>query len=397
MLFKLGKRFLTETDLRLLFKFSFNFGWKGMRAVQKFQKRLRKGEHFPAFNFISVTNNCNLKCQGCWVTPTSPVTELDIDTLDSFVSESKTHGSYFFGILGGEPLLHKQLFDLFEKHPDCYFLLFTNGTMITDNMAKEMRRLGNVSPLISIEGSEIISDVRRGGNDVLARSIQGLRICRKHRLITGVATSVCKSNIDDLATRDFVDTLIEEEVHYLWYYIYRPVGPAPNPELALNADEIYRLRKFMVDIRSRVPLMIVDSYWDHQGQALCPAATGIGHHISPAGYIEPCPPIQFAKENIKGEKSLYDMFNDSEFLATFRETITKTTRGCILMDNPEILLKLVSESQAIDSSGRNRAKAELGAMICRQSHHLPDREVPETFWPYRIAKKYWFFGFGAYG
>ena len=57
--------------------------------------------------------------------------------------------------------MHPELLDLFAAHPDCYFQVFTNGQLITDEIARELARLGNVTPLVSIEGSEIASDERR--------------------------------------------------------------------------------------------------------------------------------------------------------------------------------------------------------------------------------------------
>ena len=101
MIARFAKRMITEVDPRLLWKFSYTLGWKGMRAVQKFEKRMKRGEFFPAFLFISVTNRCNLSCKGCWSTPTNPPRDLDIDTLDNMIESCKKKGSYFFGILGG--------------------------------------------------------------------------------------------------------------------------------------------------------------------------------------------------------------------------------------------------------------------------------------------------------
>jgi hypothetical protein len=56
-----------RTDRRCRNKFIKNMVWKGFIGFRKFKKRQQKGELFPAFQFISVTNDCNLKCQGCWV------------------------------------------------------------------------------------------------------------------------------------------------------------------------------------------------------------------------------------------------------------------------------------------------------------------------------------------
>ena len=44
----LGARMLTGTDPRLLWKFAWNFGYKGMRSVQRFKKRLEARRVLPA-------------------------------------------------------------------------------------------------------------------------------------------------------------------------------------------------------------------------------------------------------------------------------------------------------------------------------------------------------------
>jgi MoaA/NifB/PqqE/SkfB family radical SAM enzyme len=111
---------------------------------------------------------------------------IDLTKMNRIICDAKRHGNSYFGILGGEPFMHPQLIQILEAHPDCYFQIFTNGQLITDKMASELRRVGNASPLISIEGSEIVSDQRRGRMNVLNRTLAGLENCRKHRLITGV-------------------------------------------------------------------------------------------------------------------------------------------------------------------------------------------------------------------
>ena len=227
---------------------------------------------------------------------------ISLDDMNRLINDAKKHGNSYFGILGGEPFLHPQLMDIFEAHPDCYFQVFTNGQLITDEVAARLRRVGNVSPLISVEGTEIVSDERRGRLNVLNKTLAGLEACRRNRLITGVATSVCQTNIDDLVTERWLRRLIDMGVHYAWFHTYRAVGPKPNPELSLTPEQIVQVRRFVVEMRSRLPIAIVDAYWDDKGEALCPMATGVSHHISPYGDIEPCPIIQFARETIHDQR-----------------------------------------------------------------------------------------------
>jgi MoaA/NifB/PqqE/SkfB family radical SAM enzyme len=368
-----------------------------MQSVRRFERRLARGESFPAFLFISVTDRCNLRCQGCWVTPAGEPRELPAGELDALIAQCKRHGTRVFGLLGGEPLLYRHLFETLEAHRDCYFVLFTNGTLLDDGTAAAMRRVGNVTPLVSLEGDEEVSDVRRGGTDVFRRTMDGLAACRRHRLVTGVATSVCRSNIDELVTEAFVQRLVDAGAHYVWYYVYRPVGAEPRPELALSKEQILRLRRFIVDIRRRAPIIVVDTYWDHAGRAVCPAAMGVGYHVSPQGYVEPCPPVQFAVERVDGGGDLYRRIAGSDFLRGFRELAARTTRGCILMERPDLLAAYVAQSGAVSTSGRGDGVAELKGMCPCAGHGGIEEVVPERSLLYRFAKRHWFFGFGAYG
>ena len=396
MIFSLAKRMLTEVDTRLLFKFGLNFGIKGIISVERYKARLRRGIHFPPFLFISVINSCNLRCQGCWVDVAAKQKLIDKATLNRTIRDAKRHGNSYFGILGGEPFMHPDLLDVFDAHPDCYFQVFTNGQLITPGVARRLNRAGNVTPLISIEGTDLVSDERRGRNDVLKRTLAGLENCRRQGLIIGVATSVCQTNIDDLLNENWLRTLIERGVHYAWFHTYRPVGPKPAVELALTPDQIVQVRQFVVRMRSQLPIAIVDPYWDDRGEALCPMATGVSHHISPYGDLEPCPIIQFATESIHDRRGVYELMTQSSFLADFRQAAATATRGCIVLERPDLVKSLVQKHAARDTTARGTALAELDRMEPRTSQHTPGREIPEEHWAYRLAKKHWFFGFGAY-
>ena len=388
-------RLIRQTDKKCLYKLVVNLGIKGISGIRKYKKRMKQGKPFPAFHFISVTDDCNLNCQGCWVMGKTKNHRMDPVMLDRIIGETKEQGSYFFGILGGEPLLYKPLFDVFRRNSDCYFQLFTNGTLITPDIAEQLRRCANVTPLISLEGDEVVADIRRGGKDVYRRTIEAVQHCTKAGLFTGVAISVCKSNLEMALSPEFIRKLVDYGVAYLWYYIYRPSGENPSYELALSAAEIETLRRHMVNARSEYPIAIIDAYWDHLGNGLCPAATGLSHHINAAGYVEPCPVIQLATDRLNG-KPLARLYNDSEYLKNLRKSLSEKTNGCILMDDPAWLADFAREHQVTDTSGRNNELERLSAAPVVASHGSAPAIPEKGFW-YRFAKKHAFFGLGAYG
>ncbi len=396
---RMAKRMMFETNKRLLWKLVWNLGVKGSLSVFKHRRRMKKGEFFPPFLYISIINSCNLRCQGCWVDVASKQQTIDLTAMNKLITEAKQQGNTFFGIVGGEPFMHPELFEILEAHPDCYFQVFTNGQFITDEKARRLFELGNVTPLISVEGNEIISDERRGRADVYQRTLAGIENCLKHKVMTGVCTSLAKSNIDHLLTEKWVDRLIEMGVLYTWFHVYRPMGPDAKPELCLTPEQQRRARQFVVDMRAQKPIIIIDAYYDGEGQALCPAANGISHHINPWGDIEPCPIVQFSRESIHAKddsRSLFDKFTKSEYLADFRQLAQETTRGCIVLERPDLLQQLVERHGAKDSTARGTALQELQAMIPRTSQYHPGHEIPEKNLYYRLAKKFLFNDFGVY-
>lgn len=394
MIIKYTTRILKEIDPRLRKIMFYNFMIKSSKCIKKFRREQKKSEKFlPAFLFISITNRCNLQCKGCWVSPTPPH-DMPFEQLNKIISDAKAEKRFFFGILGGEPLLYPDIIKVFQKHQDCYFQLFTNGTLLSEDVAKQLKQCGNVTPLISLEGFEKESDNRRGGENVFQSSLHAIENCTNIGLFTGVASSICNSNFDELVQTDFLDFIISKKVHYMWYYIYRPSGPYPCSEKALSADKIQRLRQFIVNQRPKQPILIIDSYWDHLGSPLCPGAVGLSHHINPFGQLEFCPPVQFFMDTISNGNTA-EQIKHSEFMQQLRIKISAETNGCILLENPKKLADIAQNLGGKDSSGRNVYK-ELKTLPKSASHNsIPN--IPEKSLVYKIAKKQAFFGLGAYG
>ena len=66
MLMRYAYRGMTELSPRIAFKAAYLYAFKGMKAISSYKKRLKKGELYPPFMFIALTNTCNLRCHGCF-------------------------------------------------------------------------------------------------------------------------------------------------------------------------------------------------------------------------------------------------------------------------------------------------------------------------------------------
>ncbi len=81
---------------------------------------------------MSITNDCNLNCAGCYACAQDRIKEdeLTIEDIDRVISEAVDLGVAIIMIAGGEPLVKKGILDIMQKYDDTLFVMFTNGLMI---------------------------------------------------------------------------------------------------------------------------------------------------------------------------------------------------------------------------------------------------------------------------
>jgi MoaA/NifB/PqqE/SkfB family radical SAM enzyme len=394
VLAKMGWRALTELSFNAQIKLAYLYAFKGMKAVWAYKARMDRGELFPPFMFIALTNTCNLRCHGCWVEKEGTAHYLAPDDLARMIEVGKKHNAYYYTLLGGEPFMHKGLFDILERHRDCYFQVITNGMFFGQRNVDRLARLGNVTPLISIDGNPYDNDMRRG-EGVFEAASKGLERLRKAGVFFGLACTATAKNWQDVLSEAYLQQWIDRGAMYIWYYVYRPVGEDPHPEYAMTPDQLLGMRRRLLEMRRRMPLFIVDTYWTAEGEAFCPAAMGLGYHIGPQGSIEICPPLSFATDRIQDNGGdVFKTINGSRFLRGFADFVKTRTKGCVILETPGELHDYIAGHGAADYSGRDMY-SELAAMKPRRSQHLPGREIPEDFWFYRFLKSQVFFGMGA--
>ena len=105
---------------------------------------------------------CNLTCEGCYAAEYSPDQDLDRDLMQKIVDEGNDMGVYLFTLLGGEPFMWDELLDFARQNKDAYFQVFTNGTLLDHDTIDELAKVGNIAPMLSLEGSPELTDERRG-------------------------------------------------------------------------------------------------------------------------------------------------------------------------------------------------------------------------------------------
>ncbi len=303
--------------------------------------------NIPWAILMDPTSACNLHCTGCWAAEYGNKLNLSFDDLDSIIEQGKELGVFFYIFSGGEPLVRKNdVIALCNKHPDCQFLSFTNGTLIDEAFADEMLRVKNFIPAISVEGFEEATDSRRGAG-TFQRVMDAMRILKEKKLAFGVSCCYTSANVDVIGSEEYFDKMIEWGAKFCWLFTYMPVGKDAVPELMVTPEQ----RKFMYEqvrkFRPIKPLFTMDFWNDGEYVQGCIAGGRRYLHINANGDVEPCAFIHYANVNIHDctllealQSPLFKAYHDGQ---PWNEN---HLRPCPLLDNPQCLEDAVVKSGA---------------------------------------------------
>ena len=159
------------------------------------------------------TSACNLKCTGCWAAEYGHLLNLSFEDMDRVITQGKELGIYLYMLTGGEPLVRKKdVIRLCEKHNDCVFHAFTNGTLVDDEFCQEMQRVGNLSLSISLEGYEEVNDGRRG-KGVYQKVMHAMDLLKTYGLIFGTSICYTRANIETVTSDKFLDMITVSYTH----------------------------------------------------------------------------------------------------------------------------------------------------------------------------------------
>jgi len=306
---------------------------------KKIREQFREEEGFnpPQLLVISPTERCNLRCEGCWAGMYPREKDMNCVLLERIIAEAQREmGISFFVISGGEPFVREDLLDLYEKFDRTFFMIYTNGTLIDDDTVHRLAQLGNVAPMLSLDGFETETDARRG-RDVYRKVVRTMEMLRDAGILFGFSTTADRLNVDIISSRDFIGHMLDKGCFWGWYFHYIPIGRDPDPERMLLPHQRNELRQRICEARRTLPILLVDFWNDGPQVGGCIAGGRYYLHVNCSGDVEPCVFCHFAVENVKS-RSLREALRHP-FLAEMRKNIPydgNTLRPCMLIDRPWI-------------------------------------------------------------
>ena len=343
---------LDELDSNIVKMHVLNLGYEAGLAGMKRVKEMREKYqcNVPWAILMDPTSACNLHCTGCWAAEYGHQMSLTFDQLDDIITQGKKLGIHFYVMTGGEPLVRKDdIVKLAEKHNDCAFHIFTNGTLIDEEFCKKVKKVGNISFALSVEGYEETNDGRRG-EGVFQKVMHAMDIMKANGLLYGVSICYTSKNIEVVTSDEFLDMLIEKGCRLAWYFHYMPVGNDAALDLLPSNEQreyMYHRVREIRGMKTGKQIFAMDFQNDAEFVGGCIAGGKNYLHINPNGDVEPCVFIHYSGANIK-EKSLLECLQQPLFMQyhnnmPFNDNML---RPCPMLENPERLRKMVHESGA---------------------------------------------------
>jgi len=346
---KLALSLFTDIDIGQLRRIYEEMAINGMMLSSKHRVELREKYNcnIPWAILMDPTSACNLKCTGCWAAEYGHQLNLTLEELESIIKQGEELGCYTYIYSGGEPLVRKNdIITLCERHPECLFTAFTNGTLIDEKFADEMLRVKNFVPAISVEGFEKETDFRRGAG-TFAATQRAMKLLRARKLLFGISCCYTSQNAQFIGSAEYFDAMIEWGAKFCWFFTYMPIGKAAVPSLMASAEQREYMYRQVRAFRKTKPLFTMDFWNDGEYVGGCIAGGRCFLHIAASGDIEPCAFIHYSDSNIR-EKTLLEAYRSPLFMGYHdNQPFNKNMlRPCPVLDNPGRLTQIVQKSGA---------------------------------------------------
>lgn len=274
------------------------------------------------------------------------------------------------------------LLRLCEEHSDCFFAAYTNSTLITEDLCQRVRELGNLTFLISIEGTPETNDARRGEGHY-DTVMNAMDLLKKHGIIFGTSVCYTRNNIEAVTSDEFLSLIASKGAHFGFYFHYMPVGNNAVPELMPTPEQRRAMIERIRYIRSAdcgIPFYPMDFQNDGEFVGGCIAGGRNYFHINSNGDAEPCVFIHFSDSNIR-DKSILEILQSPLFKEYHKGQPFNRNhlRPCPMLENPDLLRGVIKRTNAYQT---NLESPETVEHLCAKCDDYAAAWAP-------VASEYW--------
>ncbi|MBW1972153.1 MAG: 12,18-didecarboxysiroheme deacetylase [Deltaproteobacteria bacterium] len=168
----------------------------------------------------NITQRCNLKCVHCYAKAVSEKVDNELTTKQgkALIDDLADFGAPVLLFSGGEPLIREDLLELitYANKKGLRTVISTNGTLITEKMAKRFKEVNLSYVGVSLDGIGATNDKFRGVKGAFDAALNGIRFCRDNGIKVGLRFTINKRNYKEIpAIFELMET---EEIPRICFY-----------------------------------------------------------------------------------------------------------------------------------------------------------------------------------
>jgi len=280
-----------------------------------------------------LSETCNLKCLHCYQENHKPI-QLEYEKLEKIYIQfkellDKLNMKGHINITGGEPLCNPYLFkilDLIKKDEDkISFSILTNGTLITEEIARKIKKYNPYYVQVSLEGGRKTNDYIRG-KGTYKKIAEGIKKLNAEGIFTSLSFTANKLNYKEFPK--VVKYARKYGVNSVWSDRLIPLGNSEDKDLALSYKQTREYLEIMQTQKIKFKKIKKNNTNILMNRALqfqmtnefaygCTAGDTL-LTVMENGDLVPCRRMPIVVGNLF-EKNMYDLYKNSDILNELRK------------------------------------------------------------------------------
>jgi radical SAM protein with 4Fe4S-binding SPASM domain len=300
-----------------------------LSSCQGLLKRAQK-KLIPLHCLFELTYHCNLKCRHCYIVQDAKK-EVALDKVFAILRQLKACGCLYLTLSGGEIFLRKDFFEIAQYARKLNFALrlFTNGTLIDEDVADKISLLYPIAVEISLYGLKDTHERITRVKGSFQKTIQAIKLLRERKIKVLVKATLMKQNVFEFwKLKAYIEGLGASMRGVGGSTLISPCDNGNFRPLNYRLSD-RQLRGYLSAEQQELKKM---GWFYHlekikKGEKLCGAGLATCN-ITPFAEVNPCVQIRIRQENNLKERTFQDIWqHHPEFIRLRR--LTKESRvGC---------------------------------------------------------------------
>ncbi|MCD6352897.1 MAG: heme b synthase [Proteobacteria bacterium] len=293
-----------------------------------------------------VTRNCNLNCVHCRASAgkASHPEELSVEECFQLIDDIVSFSAPVIILTGGEPLLREDIFDIAEygNRRGLRMVMAVNGTLVTPEKARQMKRVGIRRISVSIDGATPEShDNFRRVKGAFSGALSGIEDIKNAGIEFQINTTITRKNMHELPDIHALVVKLGAVAHHIFVLVPTGRGKDLDEEHNLSSEEYEKVLYWFCEQEDKTSLQLkatcAPQYYQIRKESFGKSGNGMADSssefssttrgclggvgfcfISNTGKVSPCGYLELDCGNVR-EKSLKGIWANAQVFRDLRD------------------------------------------------------------------------------